>query len=102
MLAMLSRFLYDCLMYWTGAEPAEHFSVRKRPAYAAYQRSVRVFWPIELPGWLSDHGRVEGWPTSTRALEMSACGRSNGQLSSSPLPRKTTTTKTMTKKTATN
>lgn len=25
------------LNYWTGAEPAEHFSVRKRPAYAAYQ-----------------------------------------------------------------
>jgi len=37
MLAIVSRFLYDCLNYWTGAEPAEHFSVRKRPAYAAYQ-----------------------------------------------------------------
>lgn len=64
MLAITSRFLYDCLNYWTGAEPAEYFSARKRPAYAQYQRTVRAFWPCELP--FIDHGRVAGWPAAAK------------------------------------
>jgi len=55
-----SRFFYDCLMYWTGAEPAEHFSYQRRPLYRKYQETVRVFFPFELP--FIDHGRVAGWP----------------------------------------
>eukprot|EP00316_Scyphosphaera_apsteinii_P024292 CAMPEP_0119341356 /NCGR_PEP_ID=MMETSP1333-20130426/102160_1 /TAXON_ID=418940 /ORGANISM="Scyphosphaera apsteinii, Strain RCC1455" /LENGTH=319 /DNA_ID=CAMNT_0007353297 /DNA_START=196 /DNA_END=1155 /DNA_ORIENTATION=- len=60
MLYCVPRFLYDCLNYWTGAEPAEFFSTRKRAAYADYQKAVRVFWPFELP--FVDHGRRAGWP----------------------------------------
>ena len=63
-LLMVPLTFYDCLMHWTGAEPAEHFSLTKRPAYALYQRSTRVFWPFELP--LVDHGRVAGWPLAKR------------------------------------
>merc|ERR1712048_1328099 len=33
MLLMGSRFFYDCLVYWTGAGPAEYFSALKRPDY---------------------------------------------------------------------
>jgi steroid 5-alpha reductase family enzyme len=63
-LVVLSRFMYDCLMHWTGAEPAEHFSAAKRAEYARYQKSTRVFWPIELPG--VDHGRRAGWPRTEK------------------------------------
>lgn len=65
MLALCSRFLYDCLMYWTGAEPAEHFSAKKRPEYKDYQCRVRVFWPFQLP--FVDHGLMPGWPSSNVA-----------------------------------
>jgi steroid 5-alpha reductase family enzyme len=59
------RFFYDCLVHWTGAGPAEHFSVRKRGAeYREYQRSTRCFWPVELPCF--EHFRVAGWPSETR------------------------------------
>lgn len=54
------RFFYDCLVYWTGAEPAEHFSVLKRPAFRDYQSNVRVFFPFEVP--FLDHHRTPGWP----------------------------------------
>ena len=60
MLFVLSRFMYDCLMHWTGAEPAEHHSAKKRARYASYQKTTRCFWPVELP-WV-DHGRRSGWP----------------------------------------
>lgn len=43
------RLLYDCLVHWTGAVPAEFSSVAKRPGYAAYQMSVPCFWPHCLP-----------------------------------------------------
>ena len=56
----LLRFFYDCLLHWTGAEPAEHFSVLRRERYRDYQRSTRVLWPFEAP--LVDHGRRENWP----------------------------------------
>ena len=56
----LLRFFYDCLLHWTGAEPAEHFSVLKRPAFKEYQVRVRCFFPFEVPFF--DHHRVAGWP----------------------------------------
>lgn len=59
-LYIVPRFFYDCLLYWTGAEPAEHSSAAKRPSYREYQRATRVFWPFELP--LVDHGRRDFWP----------------------------------------
>ena len=59
-LCSVPRSLYDCLNYWTGAEPAEYFSVQKRPRYREYQATTRVFWPVELP--FVDHGRWQGWP----------------------------------------
>lgn len=59
-LFLLMRFFYDCLNYWTGAEPAEYFSVKKREKYKEYQRTTRCFWPIQVP--FIDHAMVEGWP----------------------------------------
>ena len=55
-----SRYMYDCLLYGSGAEPSEYYSVQKRKAYRDYQKSTRVFWPFELPG--RDHGRRADWP----------------------------------------
>jgi len=55
-----SRMFYDCLLYWTGAEPAEYFSAQKRAEYRKHQEEVRVFFPVEVP-WV-DHCRVAGWP----------------------------------------
>eukprot|EP00854_Cymbomonas_tetramitiformis_P025725 gene25725-31464_t len=54
------RFFYDCLIHWTGAEPAEHFSVLKRPAYKRYQEKTRCFFPVAVPFF--DHHQVAGWP----------------------------------------
>jgi steroid 5-alpha reductase family enzyme len=42
-----SRIFYDCLNYWTGSEPAEHFSAGKRPDFKEYQKKTRVFFPFE-------------------------------------------------------
>ena len=62
-LLALLRFFYDCLVYWTGAEPAEHFSVLKRPLYKAYQSTTRCFFPFEVPFF--NHHRVAGWPAKS-------------------------------------
>jgi len=59
-LCSVSRVFYDCLNYWTGAEPAEHFSVQKRKLYREYQKTTRLFFPLEMP--LVDHCRESGWP----------------------------------------
>merc|ERR1712176_250338 len=59
-LCFTSRIFYDCLMYWTGAEPAEHFSLQRRPLYRSYQKRTRVFFPVNLP-WFN-HQREAGWP----------------------------------------
>jgi len=64
-LFFVSRTFYDCLNYWTGAEPAEFFSSQKRPAYRDYQKRVRVFFPFEMP--LVDHCRMAGWPQAGQA-----------------------------------
>ncbi len=37
--------LYATLVFLTGARPAEHYSVQKRPGYAAYQRTTSVLIP---------------------------------------------------------
>lgn len=57
---MVSRIFYDCLNYWTGSEPAEHFSVQKRPDFKDYQKSTRMFFPFEMP--FVDHRRTPGFP----------------------------------------
>ena len=45
MLISLVYSLYDCLVLWTGAVPAEYWSVQRRPAYAGYQKRVSIFFP---------------------------------------------------------
>ncbi len=40
-----SAMLYLTLNLLTGAVPAEHFSVRKRPGYREYQRTTNRFFP---------------------------------------------------------
>jgi steroid 5-alpha reductase family enzyme len=61
-LAFIPRFFYDCLLYWTGAAPAEHFSHQKRgQLYEEYQRSTRVFFPFPAP--LVNHAQAPGWST---------------------------------------
>lgn len=37
--------MYACLVHLTGAKPAEYYSVRKRPDYAAYQQTTSKFFP---------------------------------------------------------
>lgn len=59
-LCYISRLFYDCLNFWTGAEPAEHFSVQKRKLYRDYQKRTRIFFPFEMP--FVDHCRDSGWP----------------------------------------
>jgi len=44
-LLYVSRFMYHTLVYYTGAEPAEHYSVQKRPDYANYQKTTNRFFP---------------------------------------------------------
>ena len=62
LLMFIPRLFYDCLLYWTGAAPAEHFSHRKRgQMYGNYQISTRVFFPFYVP--FVNHAKVEGWST---------------------------------------
>ncbi len=44
-LVMVSYIMYSTLVYFTGAVPAEFYSVQKRPAYAEYQNRVNRFFP---------------------------------------------------------
>ena len=52
--ASVPRLTYDCLMYWTGAAPAEARSVKKRKKYRAYQETVPAFFPVKGIG----HGPI--------------------------------------------
>merc|ERR1711981_298110 len=36
----MSWMMYNCLVYYTGAVPAEYYTVKKRPEYAKYQKMV--------------------------------------------------------------
>ena len=40
-----SRMMYTTLVYYTGAVPAEFYSVQKRPKYKAYQQRTNIFFP---------------------------------------------------------
>jgi steroid 5-alpha reductase family enzyme len=44
-LIFASRMMYTTLVYYTGAVPAEHYSVQKRPEYKAYQKTTNIFFP---------------------------------------------------------
>jgi steroid 5-alpha reductase family enzyme len=44
-LAWVIQLMYGTLVHYTGAVPAEHFSLRKRPAYVDYQATVNRFFP---------------------------------------------------------
>jgi steroid 5-alpha reductase family enzyme len=44
-LLMDAGAMYSTLVHYTGAVPAEHYSVRKRPAYAEYQATANRFFP---------------------------------------------------------
>jgi hypothetical protein len=61
LLLFLVRGLFDCLVHWTGAAPAEHFSTAKRPAYRHYQATVPVLFPFFMAPWM-DPKMIPGWP----------------------------------------
>ncbi|MEO1366341.1 MAG: DUF1295 domain-containing protein [Acidobacteriota bacterium] len=44
-LFFVSRVMYQTLVHFTGAKPAEYFSVQKRPAYVDYQKTTNRFFP---------------------------------------------------------
>lgn len=44
-LFFVSRMMYVTLVHYTGAKPAEFYSVQKRPEYADYQRTTNLFFP---------------------------------------------------------
>ena len=44
-LSLVSPMMYNCLTSYTGAEPAEYYSLQKRPQYANYQKTVNMFFP---------------------------------------------------------
>ncbi len=44
-LIFVTRMMYVTLLHYTGAKPAEYFSVQKRPAYKTYQKTTNMFFP---------------------------------------------------------
>ena len=44
-LLLTSRIMYITLVTYTGAVPAEYYSVKKRPAYKNYQQTTNMFFP---------------------------------------------------------
>jgi steroid 5-alpha reductase family enzyme len=63
-LMLMVRLFYDCLVWWTGAAPAEYFSCLKRkPSYQQYQCAVPCLFPFPFFG-IEDH-RVANWPISS-------------------------------------
>lgn len=60
---LIPCFFYDCLIWWTGSAPAEHYSVQKRPLYREYQKITPCFFPFPLPG-LSTY-QISGWPDNS-------------------------------------
>jgi steroid 5-alpha reductase family enzyme len=64
-LIAVARFFWDCLVYWTGAEPAEYGSLARRPRYKEYQANVPVLLPMMFCTGrfrLADPHTVPGWP----------------------------------------
>lgn len=52
MLLFISLSLYYCLSEWTGAVPAEYFSVQKRKGYDVYMQTTSMIipWFVSAPG----------------------------------------------------
>ena len=44
-LLFASRMMYTTLVHYTGAVPAEYYSVKKRPEYKTYQQTTNRFFP---------------------------------------------------------
>ena len=44
-LIYLSYAMYVVLTHYSGAVPAEYYTVQKRPGYAEYQRRTSMFFP---------------------------------------------------------
>lgn len=44
-LLYVSRIMYTTLVHYTGAKPAEYYSVGKRPEYQTYQQTTNMFFP---------------------------------------------------------
>ncbi len=44
-LLFASKLMYTTLVYYTGAVPAEYYSVQKRPEYKTYQQTTNIFFP---------------------------------------------------------
>jgi steroid 5-alpha reductase family enzyme len=44
-LLFVSRIMYVTLVHYTGARPAEHYSLKKRPEYKQYQATTNMFFP---------------------------------------------------------
>lgn len=44
-LLFVSRAMYVTLVYYTGAKPAEYYSLQRRPEYADYQKTTNRFFP---------------------------------------------------------
>ena len=44
-LVSASLAMYSCLVYYTGAVPAEYYTVQRRPEYKQYQKVVNMFVP---------------------------------------------------------
>ncbi|WP_240473414.1 DUF1295 domain-containing protein [Ferrimonas senticii] len=44
-LLFTSKIMYTTLVYYSGAVPAEYYSVQKRPGYLAYQQQTNRFFP---------------------------------------------------------
>lgn len=42
---MASKMMYTTLVHYTGAKPAEFYSVQKRPEYKNYQQTTSIFFP---------------------------------------------------------
>jgi steroid 5-alpha reductase family enzyme len=59
-LYLILRFFYDCLVNWTGSEPAEFGSLTRRPRYSDYQVTTPVLFPRFVP--FIDGHMERGWP----------------------------------------
>jgi len=44
-LLSISYIMYQCLVHYTGAVPAEYYSIKSRPGYKSYQQRVNMFIP---------------------------------------------------------
>lgn len=49
-LLFVSRIMYVTLVTYTGAVPAEYYSVQKRPQYKTYQQTTNMFFPGPYKG----------------------------------------------------